>query len=449
MTDHSPSARLGWIERLPVGWEPRRIKHGTYVKGRIGWHGLKSTDFRDTGAYLVTGTDFLLGKLDWSRMRRVDESFYLRDPYIQLRIGDLLLTKDGTIGKVAVVDDLPGPATLNSGLFVIRPEGRTFDNRFMYWVLSSRLLADFIDYRGMGTTITHLYQGTFLEMPYPRPPLEAQRRIADFLDRETARIDELVDKKIRLIELLEEKRTALITQAVSKGLNPLVPMKSSGIPSLGQFPQHWRRKRLKQVIRRLIDAEHKTVHFVENGDYPVIRTSDVRRGRMHIDQARRTDAEGYAEWTRRGQPRPGDVLFSREAPVGEAALVPEHPPVCLGQRMVLIRTRQAELRSSLLVHWLYTPVVSEFIDLASQGSTVRHLNMRDIPNIPVVVPPISEQAEIADRCEWIDTRLKALEEKLSLQLNLLAEYRQALITAAVTGQMDLSLRQSEPEQAIA
>ena len=336
-----------------------------------------------------------------------------------------------------------------SGEFLVLRSQKGLDRRFLYYLVLSTPFGDWASATSYGTKMPRTSWENIRAFRFDLPASVKQVEIADFLDRETVRIDELVDKKIRLIELLEEKRTALITQAVSKGLNPLVPMKSSGIPSLGQFPQHWRRKRLKQVIRRLIDAEHKTVHFVENGDYLVIRTSDVRRGRMHIDQARRTDAEGYAEWTRRGQPRPGDVLFSREAPVGEAALVPEHPPVCLGQRMVLIRTRQAELRSSLLVHWLYTPVVSEFIDLASQGSTVRHLNMRDIPNIPVVVPPISEQAEIADRCEWIDTRLKALEEKLSLQLDLLAEYRQALIAAAVTGQIDFAAQADHPEQAIA
>ena len=426
------------------GWRRCRLKHLAQIPIRNGLGEAGSFDDPDWPRYIRI-TDFAGPR----QLRR--DTFKSLPPDVAAQAAveknDLLLAAVGaTFGNTYLHDAPDGPACY-AGYLVRFRAGSGVDPRFIaYWTESAPYWHQMRS-RVVQSIIQNFSASKYKDLELRLPPYTVQSSIADFLDRETARIDELVDKKIQLIELLEEKRTALITQAVSKGLNPLVPMKSSGIPSLGQFPQHWRRKRLKQVIRRLIDAEHKTVHFVENGDYPVIRTSDVRRGRMHIDQARRTDAEGYAEWTRRGQPRPGDVLFSREAPVGEAALVPEHPPVCLGQRMVLIRTRQAELRSSLLVHWLYTPVVSEFIDLASQGSTVRHLNMRDIPNIPVVVPPISEQAEIADRCEWIDTRLKALEEKLSLQLNLLAEYRQALITAAVTGQIDVAAEQPESEGA--
>ena len=446
MTDHSPSARLGWIERLPVGWEPRRIKHGTYVKGRIGWHGLKSTDFRDTGAYLVTGTDFLLGKLDWSRMRRVDESFYLRDPYIQLRIGDLLLTKDGTIGKVAVVDDLPGPATLNSGLFVIRPEGRTFDNRFMYWVLSSRLLADFIDYRGMGTTITHLYQGTFLEMPYPRPPLEAQRRIADFLDRETARIDELVDKKIRLIELLEEKRSVLISQAATRGLYSSAATRESGSKWFGLVPAHWDVGVLKRWWD-VVDCKHRTAQYVDEG-VPLVGTVQVRPGRLSLEGAKQTTVEEYADLIDGGRkPSRGDIIYSRNASLGAAAYVDTDERFCMGQDVCMIRSG---VQSQLYLSYLLSsaPVLAQ-VDSQVVGATFKRINVDQIRSCEVLRPPVDEQRRIA---RYLDSVTETIDRSVMLiqqQVGLVRERRQILVTAVVTGQIDVAAQPSEPGEAVA
>ena len=171
------------------------MKHVATVKGRIGWHGLRSDDFTVEGNYLITGTDLMNGTVEFNNTRFVDDGAYERDPHIQLRSGDVLLTKDGTIGKAAVVEELPGRATLNSGLFVVRPVGASpWIPRFMYWVLASPLLLEFAGLRAGGSTINHLYQETFYEFRMPLPPRDEQRRIADFLT-ETARIDALVEAK--------------------------------------------------------------------------------------------------------------------------------------------------------------------------------------------------------------------------------------------------------------
>jgi type I restriction enzyme, S subunit len=118
----------------------------------------------------------------------------------------------------------------------------------MYWLLQSIIFQSFIDYIKVGTTINHLYQNQLNDFSFPVPPLQTQKLIASFLDRKTATIDTLIAKKQRLIQLLEEKRIALINQTVTKGLNPNVPMKESGIPSIGKIPEHWEIARLKWKI---------------------------------------------------------------------------------------------------------------------------------------------------------------------------------------------------------
>jgi len=237
-----------WLGDVPEHWGVKKIGHTTYVKGRIGWQGLTSDEFVDEGPYCVTGTDFYDGKINWVSCYHVGEERYMEDPYIQLRDNDLLITKDGTIGKTAVVKKLGGTATLNSGIFLTRPLRHTYNTDYMYWVLNSSSFTAFIDLTKTGTTISHLYQNVFVRFQFPLPPLSEQQAISEFLDRESGRIDELIGKKERLIELLKEKRTAMISRAVTKGLNPKVKMKPSGVEWLGYVPEHWDVKRFKYII---------------------------------------------------------------------------------------------------------------------------------------------------------------------------------------------------------
>ena len=357
-----------------------------------------------------------------------------------LRESQVLMTKDSEsaddIGVPAYVPhDMPG-VICGYHLTQISP-GSKLSGQFLHWSLASRKLRSWFEISARGVTRFALDQDAIQNAPIPFPPLPTQHKIADFLDRETERIDALVDKKRRLIDLLEEKRTATITQAVTKGLDPTVPMKDSTIPWIGQIPAHWENSRLKSSITSLVDTEHKTVHFVDDGDYPVIRTSDVRSGQLLLDDARRTDTAGYREWTRRRRPRVGDVMLAREAPAGEACQVPESPSVCLGQRMVLITPDSERLLDKYLIYSIYSDAVQIFIELASQGATVTHLNMADIPELPIGLPRLAEQREIVSYLDSQAGRLQKLGAAIASQLTLLAEYQEALITAAVTGEIDV------------
>lgn len=128
----SKDTGIPWLGRVPEDWTVQPIKHGSYIKARVGWKGLTSDEFETSAyAYLVTGTDFRGQFIDWMSCYQVNEDRYLDDPYIQLREGDLLITKDGTIGKLSLVSDLDKPATLNSGIFLVRPL-ENYSTRFLY-----------------------------------------------------------------------------------------------------------------------------------------------------------------------------------------------------------------------------------------------------------------------------------------------------------------------------
>lgn len=172
--------------RLPgftESWQPLAVASRSMMKARIGWQGLKTDEYRESGTYrLVGGTEFVDGRIDWNQTPFVDKWRYDQDAYIQLRVGDVLLTKDGTIGKIAYVDALPGPATLNSGVFVLRPIRNAYDPAFLYWMLRSRAFDEFLGRLTAGSTISHLYQRDLVTLVLDVPStVDEQRGIAGVL----------------------------------------------------------------------------------------------------------------------------------------------------------------------------------------------------------------------------------------------------------------------------
>jgi type I restriction enzyme, S subunit len=206
---------IEWIGEVPEYWEIWKIKHTSYVKGRIGWDGLRSDEFYENEyAFLVTGTDFINGIVNWKSCYQITKERYLQDKHIQLKEDDLLITKDGTIGKTAVVKGLIGYASLNSGVFVVRPL-RKYISDFLYFILNSNVFTQFINITTTGTTILHLYQNIFEIFEFTIPPIQEQQDIVDYIKEESEIIDTLISKYQKQIDLMQEYRRALISQAVT------------------------------------------------------------------------------------------------------------------------------------------------------------------------------------------------------------------------------------------
>lgn len=164
-------------------WVSINLAQKSILKARIGWQGLTTAEYRDEGyAYLITGTDFKNGRINWNGCHYVEKFRYEQDTNIQVKNGDVLITKDGTIGKVALVEGLEKKATLNSGVFVIRPINGAYNNLFVYFVLSSEIFTNFLTRLSAGSTINHLYQKDFVGFEFNAPStIEEQQAIAEVL----------------------------------------------------------------------------------------------------------------------------------------------------------------------------------------------------------------------------------------------------------------------------
>ncbi|ELP0533968.1 restriction endonuclease subunit S [Campylobacter upsaliensis] len=206
---------IEYLGLIPHHWEAVKVKFTAYVKGRIGFHGLNSNEFRyDEGAYLVTGNDFDNNEVIWDKCRRVSEERFYEDPNIHLQNNDLLITKDGTIGKTAIVNNCPKQATLNSGIFLVRTMKEMCFVKYLFFIINSQYFKEFVNVKTSGSTIKHLYQSDFHDLKIPLPPLQEQKQIANFLDEKCEKINSVIEKTKRQITLIKEYKNTLINEAV-------------------------------------------------------------------------------------------------------------------------------------------------------------------------------------------------------------------------------------------
>ena len=294
--------------------------------------------------------------------------------------------------------------------------------------------------RGLGTGesgFLRLYSDRFGMLPIPLPPPSEQAAIVRFLDHSNRRIDRFIRAKKKLIALLNEQKQAIIHSAVTRGLDPNVPMKDSGVLGVGEIPLHWDLLRAKQLCSAIVDCKNRTPERVDGGRFTVVRTTNVRRGQFTLRGSYPTNEKNYTIWTERGEPRVGDVFFTREAPAGEACLVPDMPGLCMGQRMMYFRPRSDVLDARFLLLSIYGPMVRSYIEYACNGSTVGHLRLGQVSSLPILWCPIAEQVRIIEHVELRSRPLDIAAMQAEQEIALVREYRTRLIADIVTGQLDV------------
>lgn len=207
---------LDWLDKVPEHWKLDKMKRYAYMKGRIGWQGLRQEKFIDEGPYLITGMNFKNGVINWDEVYHISEERYNEAPEIQIKEGDVLFTKDGTIGKILFIDYLPGPTSLNSHLLVIRPLFEyAFYPKFLYFHLQSSPFLTYIELYKTGTTFYGITQEAMEQYKLLLPPIEEQTVIVDFIEKQTAKINCTISQISQEIELLKAYRQSLIFEAVT------------------------------------------------------------------------------------------------------------------------------------------------------------------------------------------------------------------------------------------
>lgn len=420
--------RIEWLREIPQKWEVSRIKDCTFLKARIGWQNLRSDEFVDnTNWYCVTGQDFVDGKINWGNCYCVSEERYNQDKNIQLKVGDLLLTKDGTIGKTAFIDELPKKATLNSGVFVIRPIFDKFSNKYMFWVLNSKSFTYFIDFFKNGSTVLHLYQNVFERFTFPLPSLSEQHAIANFLDHKLA----VMDAQIALLEKKRETylrlRKSLINQTVRKGLNPKAEMKESGIEWLGKIPKHWEVKRLKDIAIFVNGYAFSSKDFCYEG-IPVIRIGNIFENHIDLRNSLKVSEDNLLKGY---EIRQNDILIAMSgATIGKNTIVKNFGKAYINQRVGIIRS----FYNSFIRFIINSNSFLDYILIVNASSAQPNISSTNILNYFFALPPLSEQRAIAEYLDVQSAKIDAIVENIGKQLTKLAQLKKSLINECVTGE---------------
>lgn len=358
-----------------------------------------------------------------------------------LREGDSIITKDSEspddIGIPALVTSSAEGVVCGYHLTLIRPN-TDVDGPFLFRALESSASASQFHLGASGVTRYGLSKGAIDNLLVPVPRADEQESIAKFLDRETARIDALIEKKRRLIELLKEKRQAVITRAVTKGLDPNVPMKESGVEWLGKVPAHWGVGKTKQVVELVTSGSRGWAEYYSDNGEPFIRITNIQRESSVLDLSdlMKVKLPGNIEGGRTLL-RKGDVLVSITADLGSVALVDERVVGgYVSQHVALVRPIYNEDGGWLASALMSYPSKEQFL-ASGYGGTKTQLSLNDVKEIAIPIPPARERVRLAEHINEIQCRMAKLIQRISRSIELLQLRRSALITAAVTGQIDV------------
>jgi type I restriction enzyme S subunit len=341
------------------------------------------------------------------------------------------------IGHLAIIER---EACVNQGCRLLVPKG--VDSSFYYYVFSSA--KELLQVLGQGSTFTELSRQKLNDFRLPFPEIEQQRSIASFLDYKTAQIDNLIEKKEQLLKLLEEKRIALITNAVT-GHIPLlrgeegVCYKDSSIPYLGKIPNHWQVKSLKRIVTTPItDGPHETPELFDDG---ILFISAEAIKNEVIDFSRKRgfiSPEDHARFSKKYFPQRNDIYVIKSgATTGNVAMVETEEVFNIWSPLAAIRTNLAEAMPKYIFYYLKSECFKTSIILGWSFGTQQNIGMDVIENLTVTLPPINEQKIIVAYLDKELSRLDKLSSKISEAIEKLKEYRTALITAAVTGKIDV------------
>jgi type I restriction enzyme S subunit len=435
LSNSDAHAASGWFAAVPDRWTVGNIRR--FAQMRTG-----HTPSRSEPAYWVDCT------IPWFTLADV---WQIRDG--KQKILDETSEKISELGLANSANELLPARTVilsrtaSVGFAGIMPTPMATSQDFWNWVCGPALSPDFLYWQlcamgrkfretANGSTHKTIYQGDAASLVVCFPPLETQQRIAAFLDEKTAQIDALIEKKRALLDRLAEKRQAIITQAVTKGLNPAAPMKDSGIDWLGQIPAHWDvaavGHRYQVQLGRMLNAER-----VEGNDLkPYLRVYDVQWGSINVDDLPLMDFPTGAQ--RRYRLSPGDLLVNEGGSyVGRSAIWEGQLEECYYQK-ALHRLRPYDEKSDITTFLLLLmdmAVTRGVFVAGGNQTTIDHLTAEQLRRYRFGFPPFDEQTEIVVICKKQIDYISVISDKITGSLGYLSEYRSALITAAVTGQI--------------
>jgi type I restriction enzyme S subunit len=434
---YKPSS-VEWLGEVPEHWEFKKLKHCILRLGSGGTPESSNPEF--------WADDYSDGSIPWvaigdmSTVSRVTSTAKSLTPFglssKNLEVfpsGSLLYSIYASLGKVAI---LGIDAAFNQAILAILPNEQCASQAFLrYWLEN---LEKHLEYYASSNTQANLNAAKVLNYPVSVPSLPEQRTIATFLDRETAKIDALIAEQQRLIELLQEKRQAVISHAVTKGLNPNAPMKDSGVEWLGEVPEHWETLKLSKITDKITNGYvGPTRDILVEAGVPYIQATHIKRGRINFDKGYFVRSEWSAAHSKSVLAE-GDVLVVQTgAGTGDVGLVSSEDAGFNCHALIILAPTKSVISGHFLSAVLLSDCGQQKLESIQAGGMHPHLNCGNIKFVDIPVPPIDEQEAIINFIAMRTESFDSLSSDAMVAIDLLQERCSALISAAVTGQIDV------------
>ena len=433
-----------WLGEVPEHWRISSLKRLTT---RIS---SGKTPLGGSETYVAEGVLFLRSQNVYDEGLRLDDVVFIAPEVDEsmassrVKPGDILLNITGaSIGRTcAVPADFP-PANVNQHVCAIRlsfPEIVAF----LTWFMKAISVKAQIDLAQTGAAREGLNFAQIGQLQLALPSQQEALGIAAFLDHETAKIDTLIAEQKSLIALLKEKRQAVISHAVTKGLNPDVPMKDSGVEWLGEVPEHWIHYRLAYACTLIVDGTHHSPESLSQGDYLYVTAKNIKESGFDFSDATYVAAEAHKEIYDRCPVRAGDVLYIKDgATAGVAMVNTKIEEFSLLSSVAMLRVAEGLLDSRFLAYQLNSRGFRSDALAKVLGGAMTRFTLDAISRFIVVVPRIEEQLAIVSFLDRETAKLTTLTSEAKNTVALLRERRSALISAAVTGKIDVRDRVSQ------
>ena len=421
-----PSGTL-WLDDVPEHWEVRRTKTLLVERSQKG--------FPDEPLLAATQTKGVVRKEDYGN-RTV---LALKDLHLLklVRVGDFVISLRSFQGGIEYARDQGIISPAYTVLYARNPD----THAYLAWLFKSRSYIENLTFHVTGIRQGQNIDYEKLSRSYlPLPPLPEQAAIVRYLDHADRRIRRYVDAKRKLIALLEEEKQAIVNHAVTRGLDPNVPLKPSGVDWLGDVPAHWQVRRLGYLATKFgsgITPRGGATVYQENG-VPFLRSQNIHFDGLRIGNVARITPSLHRELSG-SHVRPGDVLLNiTGASIGRACSVPDDfAEGNVNQHVCIIRPNRNSLVPSLLAAYLSTPMMQREIQIEQSGASREGLTLQSIRNFSIIVPPLQEQSVLVEYLDKATSNIKDAIARTHRQVELLQEYRTRLIADVVTGKLDV------------
>ena len=427
------------IGLIPDDWEVKNINKECTIKARIGWQGLKSTEYLDYGNYiLITGTDFNNGFINWKSCSYVTKWRFNQDKNIQIKQGDVLVTKDGTIGKIAFLGSIPMQGTLNSGVFVVRPKNNEkIDSVFLSLIFKSLWFDSFLEQITSGSTIVHLYQKDFVKFDFPLPPLPEQQQIAKVLSD----VDVLISTTEKLLQKKRNIKQGTMQNLLTgkKRLPGFAKSNNTKMTELGEIPEDWEVKSLGELcslitkqtgfdysatIKPSLVLEHQknTLPFIQNKDFEEERINFETDFYIPIAVAKKFPKIYLNEEV---------LLISISGRIGNVAYFKHTQDAFIGGAVGIAHFYDKD-NINYCMRYLLSPNGQMQIFANEKSGAQHNLTIADVRKLSIPMPKDNKELNaIASVLSSMDKEIEILNTKLEKYRNLKTAMMQQLLTGKI------------------